>query len=106
MDKETIQRIGESHLRARLKLLENSEPGWVPMFYGTGSYLGDLQEALAVRELLGEPRPQEVTDRHTRLQEAYEEHMRLLNEELQRQSEIDHNRWYKRLYRAVFRKDA
>lgn len=51
---EAVEAVGRQYLRNAIEALEESKPGWLPMFYFTGSCEGDLAEAKRLRALLDE----------------------------------------------------
>lgn len=47
-----FESIGRNHLTNTIEALEESQPGWCPTFYFTGSYESDQAEAKRLREML------------------------------------------------------
>ena len=54
--------VGKKYVEGCIGEMENSLPGWVPMFYITGSYKGDIDQASALRSKFNMPRPQDTQD--------------------------------------------
>lgn len=55
--------IGRDYVIDQINGLELAKPGWLPMFYMTGSYEGDLQAAQQLRDKFEMPRPADVIAR-------------------------------------------
>lgn len=49
----SFEKVGKKHIKNLIDALESSQPGWVPMFYHTGSYETDLEEASRLRKEFG-----------------------------------------------------
>ena len=64
--------VGKKYVENCIIEMEGSMPGWVPMFYITGSYKGDIDQASSLRAKFNIPRPQEVQDRINKALADYE----------------------------------
>lgn len=77
--------IGRQHVIDQIEGLEEAQPGWLPMFYMTGSYEGDIQAAEALRHKFDIPRPSEVSVRISQEKIKHTERMAIA------QAERDHH---------------
>lgn len=102
MDQQAVLSHGISHLTSLLESLESSYPGMVPMFYHTGSYMGDKCEANRIRRMLGQPRPQEIEDRMTQWEEDFQRQVEESNAAFLAEQERKANRWWVRMWRRFW----
>jgi hypothetical protein len=55
-----FEQVGKQHIIEQISTLEAARPGWLPMFYFTLTFEGDIRAATALREAYDMPRPSEV----------------------------------------------
>lgn len=52
--------VGRGYVAEQISGLEEAQPGWMPFFYLTGSFEGDIEAARNLRERFDMPRPKDV----------------------------------------------
>lgn len=80
-----FEEIGRQHIINQIEALEDAQPGWLPMFYMTCTYDGDLRAAELLREKYDMPRPSKVSARISRDKTKYSERAAIA------QAENDHH---------------
>lgn len=71
-----FEEIGKAQIIAMIDSLEESAPGWVPMFYHTCTYEGDIAEADRLRKEFDLPRPDDRQREMDQILASYEEDVR------------------------------
>lgn len=60
---DSFEDVGRHYVISQIEELEAAKPGWLPMFYFTCTYDGDIEAARLLREKYDIPRPAEVSQR-------------------------------------------
>ena len=68
-----FEEVGRSQIIKMINSLEEAAPGWIPMFYHTASYKGDIAEANRLREEFDLPRSEERQNEIDQCLVEYEE---------------------------------
>lgn len=76
-----FEEVGRQHIKDQIEALESAQPGWLPMFYMTCTYDGDLKAAALLREKYNMPRPAEVASRISVDKTAYVERVAIASAE-------------------------